>query len=67
MKYFKTKNVHEKFQLLIKFYKNKNTAWYVNFRFSNQAGIIRKWLKLHIIYNNYIKTSNEEYNTLHLV
>ena len=47
MKYFKTKNVHEKLKLLIKFYKNKNTALYINLRFANQAGIIR-WLKLQI-------------------
>ena len=33
-------------KLLIKFYKNKNTAWCVDFRFANQAGIIRRWLKL---------------------
>ena len=48
MKYFETKNVHEKLKLLIKFYKTKNSAWYVNLRFANQAGIIRRWLKLQI-------------------
>ena len=46
MKYFKTKNGHEKLQLLIKFYKNKNTAWYINLRFFNQAGIFGRWLTL---------------------
>ena len=51
MKYFKTKNVHEKLQLLIKFYKNGNTAWYVNLSFANQAGITRRWLKLQMKHN----------------
>ena len=47
MKYFKTKNVHEKLKLLIKFYRNKNIARYINLPFANQAGIIRR-LKLQI-------------------
>ena len=32
---FKTENVHEELQLLIKFYKNKNTAQDVNLLFAN--------------------------------
>ena len=49
MKYFKTINVHEELQLLVKFYMNKiNTAWFVNLRFTNQAGIIGRWLKLQM-------------------
>ena len=30
----------------LKLYKNKNIAWYVNLHFVNQAGIIKRWLKL---------------------
>ena len=48
MKYFKTKNVHEQLKFLIEFYKYKNITWYVNFPFANQAGIIKRWLKLEI-------------------
>ena len=48
MKYFNTKNVHEKLKRLIKFYKNINTAWYTNLVIANQSGIIRRWLKLQM-------------------